>query len=208
MQEVFKFMRKIIVIEFITLDHIMQAPGGPEEDTSGGFKYGGWAVPYFDEFAGKVMSEQMSLQHSELLLGRKTYEIFASYWPHHAADWPYINEVKKNVVSHNSSLKLDWENSVLLAVNIAEELKKLKNEDGPNLHVWGSGDLVQTLLKHDLVDEMWLKIFPIILGSGKKLFADGTIPTAFTLMESKVSPLSVIFANYKRAGEVKTGSFG
>jgi dihydrofolate reductase len=200
-------MRKIIVIEFITLDGVMQAPGGPEEDTSGGFKYGGWTVPYFDEFAGKVMEEQMSLEKSELLLGRKTYEIFASYWPHHAADWPGINEVKKYVTSHDASLNLDWKNSVLLSGNVAEEVKKLKSEDGPDLKVWGSGNLTQTLLKHDLVDELWLKIFPITLGQGKRIFSEGTIPLAFKLTDSKVSPKGVIIANYERVGDVKTGSF-
>jgi dihydrofolate reductase len=159
-----------------------------------------------DDFLGKVMKQQMSLERSELLLGRKTYEIFAGYWPHHAAGWPGINEVKKYVASHDSSLKLDWENSVLLSGNVAEKVKKLKSEDGPDLHVWGSGNLMQTLLKHDLVDELWLKIFPIALGSGKRLFAEGTIPAAFKLTDSKISPLGVIVANYKRAGEVKTGS--
>ena len=200
-------MRKLFVIEFITLDGVMQAPGGPEEDTSGGFKYGGWTAPYFDEFAGKVMSEQMSLERSELLLGRKTYEIFAGYWPHHADNWPGINEVNKYVASHKSTLKLEWENSVLLSGNVAEEVRKLKNEDGPDLQVWGSGNLVQSLLKHNLVDELWLKIFPVTIGSGKRLFAEGTIPVAFKLSDSKVSPKGVIIANYKRAGEVKTGSF-
>jgi dihydrofolate reductase len=200
-------MRKLIVIEFITLDGVMQAPGGPEEDTSGGFKYGGWIVPYFDEFAGKVMGEQMSLERSELLLGRKTYEIFASYWPHHANNWLGINEVKKYVASHDPSLKLNWKNSVLLSGNVAEKVKKLKSGDSPDLHVWGSGNLVQTLLKHDLVDELWLKIFPITLGTGKRLFAEGTIPAAFKLTDSKVSPKGVIFATYKRAGDIKTGSF-
>ncbi len=199
-------MRKLVVIEFITLDSVMQAPGGPEEDTSGGFKYGGWVAPYFDEFSGKVMGEQMSLERCELLLGQKTYEIFAGYWPHHAADWPGINEVKKYVASHDSSRKLDWKNSVLLSGNVAEKVKKLKSEDGPDLHVWGSGNLVQTLLKHDLVDELWLKIFPIILGQGKRLFAEGTIPTAFKLTDSKISPKGVIIANYKRDGDVITGS--
>lgn len=199
-------MRKLVVIEFITLDSVMQAPGGPEEDTSGGFKYGGWIAPYFDEFSGKVMGEQMSLERCELLLGQKTYEIFAGYWPHHAADWPGINEVKKYVASHDSSRKLDWENSVLLSGNVAEKVKKLKSEDGPDLHVWGSGNLVQTLLKHDLVDELWLKIFPIILGQGKRLFAEGTIPAAFKLTDSKISPKGVIIANYKRDGDVITGS--
>jgi len=200
-------MRKIIVVEFVTLDGVMQAPGGPEEDVSGGFKYGGWTVPYFDDFAGKVMSEQMSLTGSELLLGRKTYEIFASYWPQHAADWPGINEVKKYVASDDPTLKLAWENSVLLGGDVAEAVKKLKSDGGPDLQVWGSSNLAQTLLKHDLVDVLRLKIFPITLGNGKRLFAEGTIPLAFKLIDSKVSPAGVIIANYERAGEVKTGSF-
>ena len=200
-------MRKIIVLEFITLDGVMQAPGGPEEDTSGGFKYGGWTAPYFDEFSGKVMGEQMK-QPFDLLLGRKTFEIWAAYWPQHADAWPGINEVKKYVASHDSSLKLNWVNSMLLTGNVVEEVKKLKSEDGPNLHVYGSGNLIQALLQHDLVDELWLKIFPIVLGSGKRLFAEGTIPVAFKLTESKVSPSGVIFANYERAGEVKTGTVG
>ncbi len=201
-------MRKVIVLTFVSLDGVMQAPGGPNEDISGGFKYGGWTAPYFDDFAGKVMVEQMSLDQAELLLGRKTYEIFAGYWPQNADGWPGINEVKKYVASHDSSRKLNWENSVLLSGNVAEKVKKLKSEDGPNLHVWGSGNLIQTLLKHDLVDELWLKIFPVTLGPGKRLFAEGTIPAAFSLTDNKVSPLGVIIANYKRAGEVKTGSLG
>lgn len=200
-------VRKLIVIEFITLDGVMQAPGGTDEDTSCGFKHGGWTVPYFDEFAGKVMSEQMSLERSELLLGRKTYEIFASYWPHHGDDWPGINEVKKYVATNDSTLKLDWENSVLLSGDVVEEVKKLKSEDGPDLHVWGSGNFTQTLLKHDLVDGLWFKILPIALGTGKRLFAEGTIPVAFSLTDSKVSPKGVIIANYERAGDVETDSF-
>jgi dihydrofolate reductase len=199
-------MRKIIVLEFITLDGVMQAPGGSEEDTSGGFGFGGWTAPYFDDFTGKAMGKQMA-QPFELLLGRKTFEIFAGYWPEHAAGWPGINEVKKYVASHDSSLKLDWKNSVLLDGNVAEKVKALKSEAGPDLYVYGSGNLVQTLMKHDLVDEFWLKIFPLTLGQGKRLFAEGTIPAAFKLTESAVSPSGVIFANYKRAGEVKTGSF-
>jgi dihydrofolate reductase len=198
-------MRKLIVLEFITLDGVMQAPGGPKEDTSGDFQYGGWTVPYFDEFSGKAMSEQMS-QPFELLLGRKTYEIFAGYWPHHESEWPGVNSVKKYVVS-DSLMKLTWSNSMLVKDNVVEEIQKLKSQDGPNLHVYGSGNLVQTLLKHDLVDELWLKIFPITLGAGKKLFAEGTMPAAFTLTDSKTSPSGVIIANYKRAGDVKTGSF-
>jgi dihydrofolate reductase len=199
-------MRKIIVLEFITLDGIMQAPGGPKEDPSGGFKYGGWTAPYFDDFAGKVMEEQMS-KPFELLLGRTTFEIFASYWPHHSAGWPGVNEAKKYVVSHEE-MKLKWKNSVLLKDNVVAKVKRLKEQDGLDLQVYGSGNFLQTLLKHDLVDEFWLKIFPITLGSGKRLFADGTSPAAFNLTDSKVSQLGVIIANYKRAGEVKTGSLG
>lgn len=198
-------MRKLIVLTFLSLDGVMQAPGGPEEDTSGGFEYGGWTVPYFDDFTGKVMGEQMS-KPADLLLGRKTFEIFASYWPQHESDWPGINKMTKYAASH-SPLRLEWDNSVLLEGDVAEEIKKLKEQDGPDLHVYGSGNLVQTLMKHDLVDEFWLKIFPVTLGKGKRLFAEGTIPAAFTLEEAKISPKGVIVANYKRAGEVKTGSF-
>jgi dihydrofolate reductase len=199
-------MRKLIVIEFITLDGIMQAPGGPEEDTSGGFEYGGWTVPYFDEFSGKLMTEQMKLPF-DLILGRKTYEIWASYWPYHSENWPGINEAKKYVVSH-SPMHLEWKNSILIRENVVNGIKKLKKQGGTDLKVWGSGNLVQTLMKHDLVDELWLKIFPITLGTGKRLFAEGTIPVAFKMTDSKVSPSGVIIANYERAGEVKTGSFG
>ncbi len=198
-------MRKIIVLSFISLDGVMQAPGGPQEDTSGGFQYGGWTVPYFDEFSGNAMGEQMR-QPFELLLGRKTYDIFAAYWPQHESTWPGVNAVKKYVASR-SQRKLEWSNSILLTENLVEELRKLKAGDGPDFHVYGSGNLIQTLLKHDLVDELWLKLFPITLGTGKRLFADGTIPAAFTLSDTKTSPSGVIFANYKRAGDVKTGSF-
>lgn len=200
-------MRKIIVITFVSLDGVMQAPGGPNEDISGDFKYGGWIAPYFDDFSGKVMVEQMLLENSELLLGRKTYEIFAGYWPQHASGWPGINEVKKYVVSHDSSYTPDWENSELISGKVAEKVKKLKSEDGSNLHVWGSSNLIQTLLKHDLVDELWLKIFPVTLGSGKRLFSEGMVPTAFNLTDSKVSPLGVIVANYTRASGIQTGTF-
>lgn len=216
-------MRKIIVLEFITLDGVMQAPGGPQEDTSGGFKYGGWTFPYFDEFTGKEMAEQMK-QPSDLLLGRKTFEIWAGYWPQHADGWPGINDAVKYVVSPpkdglasgeqysskldpSTSLRASWKNSVLIKGDVVEEIKKLKTQDGPDLKVWGSGNLIQTLLKNDLVDELKLKIFPITLGQGKRLFAEGTIPVAFKLVDSKVSPSGVIFANYARAGEVKMGEF-
>jgi len=198
-------MRKIIVLAFITLDGVMQAPGGPEEDTSGGFKYGGWTVPYFleDEFSGKVMEEQMKGKY-DLLLGHKTYDIFAGYWPQHADAWPQVNKITKYVVS-KTLIKTTWENSVI--VKDVKELIKLKNSKGPVLQVYGSSNLIQTLLKQDLVDELWLKIFPITLGIGKRLFAEGTIPAAFTLFDSKVSPKGVIIASYKRSGKVKTGSF-
>lgn len=179
-------MRKIIILEFVTLDGIIQAPGGPEEDTSGGFKYGGWTVPYFDEFAGKVMTEQMNRPFN-LLLGRKTFEIFAAYWPQHANEWPGINEATKYVAS-NSLAKSDWNNSVFIAGDVAEKIKELKNQSGPDIHVYGSGKLIQILLKNDLIDELWLKIFPITLGSGKRLFAEGTVPAAFKLIEFMTSP--------------------
>ena len=198
-------MRKIIVLSFITLDGVMQAPGGPEEDTSNGFEYGGWTVPYFDEFAGKVMAEQMK-QPFNLLLGRKTFEIFASYWPQHEGEWPGITKSTKYVVS-NTIKKSEWSNSIFINGDVVMKIKKLKQEIGPDIQVHGSGDLVQTLLKHNLVDELWLKIFPVTLGEGKRLFAEGTIPASFTLFKSTVSPSGVLFASYKHAGEVKTGSF-
>ncbi len=201
--------RPIIVLSFISLDGVMQAPGGPEEDTSGGFKYGGWTVPYFDDFSGKVMTEQINWPF-DLLLGRKTYDIFAAYWPKQdEASSPIardFNKATKYVASHQP-LKLEWANTVRLEGDVVEAVKRLKAQEGPQLQVHGSGNFIQTLLKHDLVDELWLKIFPITLGPGKRLFAEGTIPAAFVLKESKVSPKGVIVASYKRDGEVKTGSF-
>ncbi len=196
-------MRKIIVLSFISLDGVMQAPGGPEEDTSGGFKYGGWVAPYFDEAFGKVMEKQMN--PADLLLGRKTFEIFAAYWPEHADNWPGINDVTKYVMSRTMK-KSDWKNSVLL--KSLADIRNLKNSQGSDIQVHGSGKLIQTLLGNDLVDELWLKIFPVILGPGKKLFDNGTIPAAFTLIDSLVTPNGVIIANYKRDGKVKTGTVG
>ena len=195
-------MRKIIVLSFITLDGVMQAPGGPEEDTSGGFKYGGWTVPYFDEAAGAIMAEQM--KPADLLLGRKTFDIFASYWPQHADEWSGINDVTKYVVS-TSANESAWSNTTFL--NSVDDIEKLKNSEGGDIQVHGSGQLIQALLERDLVDELWLKIFPLTLGVGKKLFAEGTAPAAFELVDSQVTPAGVIFANYKRAGQVNTGSF-
>jgi dihydrofolate reductase len=196
-------MRKIIVLSFITLDGIMQAPGGPEEDTSGGFNYGGWSAPYVDEVSTKAMQKQM--EPTDILVGRKTFEIFAGFWPKHAEHWPGINDVTKYVMS-NTMKKSDWKNSVFLT-SVAD-IEKLKNSEGSDIKVWGSSELTQLLLKHDLVDELWLKIYPVILGEGKKLFDKGTIPAAFTLTESLVTPKGVIIANYKRAGKVKTGTMG
>src|SRR5205085_1386266 len=167
-------MRKIIVLTFVTLDGIMQAPGGPEEDTSGDFKFGGWTVPYFDEFLGKVMTEQMG-KPFDLLLGRKTFEIFASYWPDHPDEGAGINNATKYVVSKTLN-KHNWKKSIFL--KSVADIKKIKQQDGPDLQVHGSANLIQTLLKHNLIDELWLKIFPVALGTGKRLFADGTIPAS------------------------------
>jgi dihydrofolate reductase len=198
-------MRKIIVLSFITLDGVMQGPGGPTEDTSGGFTLGGWTVPYFDEFLGNSMTEQMS-QPFDLLLGRKTFEIFASYWPHHPEEGAGINNATKYVASLTRTSH-EWKKSVFFSGNVPDEIKKLKGQDGPDLQVHGSGELIQTLLEHDLVDEFWLKIFPVTLGMGKRLFDQGTIPAAYALVDSKTSPRGVIIATLKRAGEVRTGSF-
>jgi len=191
----------------VTLDGVMQAPGGPDEDTSGNFKHGGWSVGYWDDVMGKVMAGQMGHPY-DLLLGRKTYEIFAAYWPN-AKDVPGadgLNKARKYVVSKTLS-KLDWNNSVLVKGNVPEEIKKLKRQDGPELQVHGSSNLIQTLLKHDLVDEFRLKIYPVSIGHGKRLFGDGTIPASFKLLESKTSTTGVIVATYGRDGAIKTGSF-
>jgi len=199
-------MRKIVVLSFISLDGVMQAPGGPEEDTSGDFKYGGWTVPYSDDVSGGWMLQQMSMPF-ELLLGRKTYDIFAGYWPkQEGAIADPFNKTTKYVVS-DSSPELTWDNSILIEGDVVANIKDLKEKDGPMLQVHGSGNMIQTLLRADLVDDLWLKIYPVTLGKGKRLFAEGVIPAAFELTESKVTPTGVIFANYKRAGEVQTGSF-
>jgi dihydrofolate reductase len=183
-------MRKLVVLSFITLDGVMQAPGGPEEDFTDGFKHGGWVFPYFDDFLCKVMDGQMG-HPFDLLLGRKTYEIFAAHWPYvNAPDDPIaagINEAKKYVASKTLT-NLDWSHSELIRGDVAEEVKKMKAQVGPEMQVHGSGDLIQKLLKHDLVDELWLKIFPITLGRGKRLFAEGTIPLGFKLLKSESSP--------------------
>ena len=199
-------MRKIIIQEFITLDGVMQAPGGQDEDLDHGFQFGGWTAPYFneadaeaDEFMQKVMAS------SDLLLGRRTFVMFSEYWPKHTDMWPGIMEVNKYCVS-TSVDQSGWSNSHFL--KSVDDIKKLKEGEGGELKVIGSGNLVQTLLKEDLVDEMLLMTFPITLGTGKKLFAEGTIPAAFTLGDSLITKNGVIFANYKRAGEVQTGTVG
>ncbi|UOK41694.1 MULTISPECIES: dihydrofolate reductase family protein [Flavobacterium] len=199
-------MRKIIVLSMITLDGVMQAPGGPEEDTSDGFKYGGWTAPYGDDVYGKVVQEE--LKPADYLLGRKTYEIWANYWPEHGDFWPGINDGTKYVFSKNlkesDPLVTGWKNSVV--IKNLEDIKKIKNSKGPDIQVWGSSELIQLLLENDLVDEIRLKIHPLTLGKGKKLFNNGTIPAAFTLIESIVTSKGVIIVSYKRAGEVKTGT--
>lgn len=196
-------MRKILVLSMITLDGVLQAPGGPEEDTSGHFKYGGWSAPFGDEIGGKVM--QRLMQPADYLLGRKTFEIFASYWPEHADLWPGINDGKKYVMSTTVE-NSDWKNTIFL--KSLAEIKKIKDSAGSDIQVWGSSKLIQLLLENDLVDELWLKIYPLTLGKGKKLFSEGTSPATFTLTESVVTSSGVIIANYKRAGEVKTGTIG
>jgi dihydrofolate reductase len=201
-------MRKITVLSFITLDGVMQAPGAPEEDTSGDFKYGGWTAPYSDEVSAKVMQKQM--EPADLLLGRKTFEIFANYWPDHADYWPGINDVTKyalsNTITNSDAIAVKWKNSVIL--ESVADIEKLKNSEGADIKIWGSSELVQLLVMHDLVDEFWLNIYPVLLGKGKKLFGNDAMPAAFTLVESTVTSDGVIMANYKRAGEVKTGTVG
>lgn len=196
-------MRKITVLSFVTLDGVMQAPGGPEEDPSEDFQYGGWMAPYSDEMDGKIMERLM--KPSDQLLGRKTFEIWENYWPQHESNWPGVNDVTKYVLSATRK-DSTWNNSVFLTG--VDDIKKLKSSTGTDLQVWGSSKLIQLLLKHDLVDELWLMIHPLTLGKGKKLFTEGPIPAAFTLAESVVTPKGVIYANYKRAGEIKTGTIG
>ena len=196
-------MRKLIVLEHISLDGVIQAPGGPEEDTSGGFEYGGWSAPYSDESIGTALIKKMNMPF-DLLLGRKTFDIWAGYWPQHADVWPGVNTATKYVAS-NTMTSHEWQPSVFLNGDIAEKITRIKQQQGPDLHVWGSGNLLQTLMKHDLVDVFWLMIYPITLGSGKRLFADGTIPAAFNVTESTVGSSGVILVNYERGGAVHTG---
>lgn len=197
-------MRKIIVLSFISLDGVMQAPGGPEEDPSEGFKFGGWSAPFDDEVGGRVVQKELE-QPADYLLGRKTFQIWESFWPEHADIWPGINDGKKYVMS-NTVTTSGWRNTAF--IESLEDIKKLKNSDGLDIQVWGSSKLIQLLLKNDLVDELSLKIHPLILGEGKKLFDEGSIPATYTLTESLVTPSGVIIAKYKRDGEVETGTMG
>jgi dihydrofolate reductase len=199
-------MRKIIVFAMVSLDGVMQAPGGPKEDTSGGFKYGGWTVPYTDESMEGILNKELSVPF-DLLLGRKTYDIWKNYWPKQEN---FIGEVFNKATKYVVSAKgtdIPWDKSVLITGDVVAKLKDLKKGNGLVLHVWGSTVLIQTLLKNDLVDELRLRIFPVTLGSGKRLWGEGTIPAAFELIDSRTLSTGVILANYKRAGEVKTGSF-
>ncbi|MGB8193275.1 MAG: dihydrofolate reductase family protein [Chitinophagaceae bacterium] len=204
-------MRKIVVLSMVTLDGVMQAPGGPKEDTSGGFKYGGWVAPYTDDVYNKVVQQEM--EPADYLLGRKTFEMWAGYWPEHGDIWQGINEGTKYVFSKkikkSDPVVTGWKNSVV--IRTVADIKKLKSQKpsrskGSDIHVWGSSKLVQLLLKNDLVDELRLKIHPLTLGKGKKLFDNGIIPAAFRLTESVITPGGVIIACYKRAGKVKTGN--
>lgn len=197
-------MRKVIVLEHISLDGVIQAPGGPDEDTSGGFTHGGWIASYSDPTLGAALRKQMNLPF-DLLAGRTTFEIWEPYWPQHADVWPNVNTATKYVAS-NTRTSSEWMPSVFLSGDIVEKVIKIKGQPGPDLHVWGSGNLVQTLIKHDLVDAFWLMIYPLTLGSGKRLFAEGTIPAAFKVTESQVTPRGVTVVSYERAGTIKSGS--
>jgi dihydrofolate reductase len=196
-------MRKVIVLEHISLDGVIQAPGGPDEDPSGGFAYGGWISPYSDPVLGTALRRQMNLPF-DLLVGRKTFEIWEPFWPQHADEWPGVNTATKYVAS-NTRTSSTWQPSVFLNGDIPEKVAKLKQQPGPDLNVWGSGHLLQTLMQHDLVDAFWLMIYPVTLGGGKRLFAGGTIPAAFKVTESTVTPNGVMVVNYERAGAIRTG---
>ena len=197
-------MRKILVLEHISLDGVIQAPGGPDEDRDGGFAYGGWIAPYSDAILGTALRKQMN-KPFDLLLGRKTFDIWAPYWPQHADAWPGVNAATKFVTS-NTITSSAWQPSVFLNGDIAEKVAKIRQQPGPDFHVWGSGNLLQRLIKHDLVDAFWLMIYPITLGAGKRLFADGTMPMAFKVTESTITSKGVIIANYERAGAITSGS--
>jgi dihydrofolate reductase len=200
-------MRKLIVSTFLTLDGVMQAPGGPGEDDSGRFAHGGWSVNYWDDQMGEVMGEATSRPFA-MVLGRKTYDIMAAYWPQagEEAGGKVFNDATKYVASRGQPT-LEWSNSVLIDGDAAEGIAELKREDGPELQVHGSGNLIQTLLRHNLVDQYRLWTFPLVIGSGKRLFSDGTIPAGLKLVDSKVSSTGVVMGTYEPAGEIVTGSF-
>jgi len=201
-------MRKLIVSTFVTLDGVMQAPGGPEEDESGGFTQGGWSVNFWDEQMGDVMTAAMGVPF-DLVLGRRTYDIFAAFWPNAGAENPGakpLNDATKYVASRGRPT-LTWDRSILLEGDVAEAIATLKRGDGPELQVHGSGDLVQTLLRHGLIDEYRLWVFPVVVGSGRRLFADGAIPAALKLVDSTVSSTGVVIGTYEPAGELVTGTF-
>jgi dihydrofolate reductase len=200
-------MRRLVVNTFLTLDGVMQAPGGPEEDPTGGFTHGGWSANYWDDLMGQAMGEGMG-RPFELLLGRKTYEIFAAHWPNVTDDpaGDALNSATKYVASTTLDA-VEWQNSNLLEGDVAEAVARLKEQDGPEIQVHGSGNLIQTLLEHDLVDEYRLFIFPIVLGTGKRLFADGAIPRGLKLVDSKTSTTGVLMATYEHGGELEYGSF-
>jgi dihydrofolate reductase len=201
-------MRRVFVTTFLTLDGVMQAPGGPGEDVDAGFAHGGWSVNYWDDRMGQVMDEALGRPFA-LLLGRRTYDIFAGYWPtapEEAGGKP-LNDATKYVVSRQRPT-LEWSNSVLLQGEAAETVAALKREDGPELQVHGSGNLIQTLLRHNLIDQLRVWVFPVVVGSGKRLFADGTVPAGLRLVDSTVSTTGVVIATYEPAGELVTGSFG
>ncbi len=189
-------MRKIVVLEHISLDGVIQAPGGPDEDTSNGFLHGGWIAPYSDPILGTAIRRQMNMPF-DLLLGRKTFDIWAPYWPNHDDVWPNVNAATKYVAS-NTITSGEWQPSVFLSGDVAGKVAEIKQLRGPDLHVWGSSNLIQTLIKHGLVDVFWLMIYPITLGVGKRLFADGTIPMAFKVTESQVTANGVMIVNYER----------
>jgi dihydrofolate reductase len=199
-------MRRVTVNTFLTLDGVMQAPGGPEEDRSGGFEYGGWSFHYWDDLMGPLMDEALR-KSFDLLLGRKTYEIFAAHWPHvtdPTAD--ALNRATKYVASRTLK-QVDWANSILIEGDVASYVAKLKQQEGREIHVHGSANLLQTLLRHNLIDEFRLWTFPLVVGKGKRLFGDGTTPGKLTLVDSMTSTTGVVIATYRPAGAIETGSF-
>ena len=195
-------MRKIVVLEHISMDGVIQAPGGPEEDPSNGFTYGGWTAPYQDDVLNTAIKKHLDTP-CDLLLGRKTFDIWEAFWPLHSDEWPGVMTATKYVAS-NTRTSSEWQPSVFLSGDTSAKVAEIKHLPGPDIHVWGSGNLLQTLMKNDLVDTFWLMIFPVMLGTGKRLFADGNVPAAFNVTESLIAPSGVIVASYERAGEIKT----